>query len=318
MKYGVGSLFFIVLMLTLATCGCSAPPTQPPLQSSAHAQLTGPPTSSGTAGIPPGKGQFAFSDSLGNADRPITVYTYRPGSWNKSGPVLIVIPGAGRDGQSPRDAWIPYANRYASLVIVPEFSLRYYPTDIWYNLGNTYDETNWVPKANWTYVAIEHLFDEIREKSGATQNTYLLDGHSAGGQFVDRLVTLLPEARYSCAVAANAGVYLVPEYTIPYPFGLKDSPLYESDLPKVFARKFIIMSGGSDTDPNASGLATFPEAEAQGSSRFERALFVIQTTRSEAVRRGIPLNWEYHVVPGVGHDEAGMAGPSAAILFNGT
>ena len=59
-------------------------------------------------------------------------------------------------------------------------------------------------------MAIEHLFDYIRTKSGATRNTYLLDGHSAGAQFVHRIVTLLPDARYSRAVAANAGLYIMP------------------------------------------------------------------------------------------------------------
>jgi pimeloyl-ACP methyl ester carboxylesterase len=269
-----------------------------------------------------GRGEFVFSDPLGNADRPITVYTYRPVAWNQSGPVLVVIPGAGRDGRLSRFIWVRYAEQYSSLLIVPEFSLEYYPTDAWYHLGNTLNSANWTlkayrtPKTNWTYTAIEHLFDYTREKSGATRETYLLFGHSAGGQFVHRMVTLLPEARYSRAVAANAGVYLLPEYSDAYPFGLKDSPVDGRDLPKIFARKLIIISGGDDTDPNAEDLANFPEAEAQGSTRFERARFYFTTARSEAERIGVPLNWEYHVVPGVGHDPEGMAGPSAKILFS--
>ena len=129
------------------------------------------------------------------------------------------------------------------------------------------------------------------------------------------MATVLPEARYSRAVAANSGFYLLPVYTVPYPFGLKASPLYESELPNVFARKLIVMSGGSDTNPNDSGLANFPEAQAQGSTRFERARFYFTTVQSEASRLNVPLNWEYHVVPGVGHDESGMAGPSAELLF---
>ena len=52
----------------------------------------------------------------------------------------------------------------------------------------------------------------------------------------------------------------MPVYTIPYNLGLKDSPLPESDLPKVFSRKLIIMSGGSDTNPNDPSLANFPAA----------------------------------------------------------
>ena len=307
MKTGIMLLCCVILMFTLAMCGCTSPPLPKELTSSANNTVT--------IGIPLGRGQFVFNDSLGNADRPITVYSYRPVAWNMSGPILIVMPGAGRDGQSPRETWIPYAERYSSLVIVPEFSPVNYPGDLWYNAGNTYDAGNWQPKANWTYTAVEHLFDYVREKSGSTRNTYLLFGHSAGGQFVHRLATVLPEARYSRAVAANSGFYLLPVYTVPYPFGLKDSPLYESELPKVFARKLIVMSGGSDTNPNDSGLANFPEANVQGSTRFERARFYFTTAQSEASRLNVPLNWEYHIVPGVGHDESGMAGPSAELLF---
>jgi len=266
--------------------------------------------------IPLGKGQFVFNDSLGNSDRPITVYTYRPAAWNQSGPILIVMPGAGRTGQSPRDIWVPYAEEYGSLVLVPEFSQEDYPGDMWYPLGYIYGSTNWEPKANWTYMAIEHLFDYVREQTGATQETYLLDGHSAGGQFVHRLVTFLPEARYSKAVAANAGLYVMPDYTLPYPIGLKDSPLPESELAKVFSRKLIIMSGSNDTDPKDPGLANFPAAEAEGSTRFARAQAYYASAQSHAAALGAPLNWEYHIVPGIGHDEAGMAGPSAAMLFN--
>jgi hypothetical protein len=298
-----------ILVLMIASGGCSAPhPAASP----------GPVDALVTTDIPVGRGHFVFNDTLGNADRPITVYTYRPAGWNRSGPVLIIMPGADRAGYSPREVWIPYAEQYSSIIVVPEFSAQYYPGDEWYIGGNVYDMKNWQPKENWTYTAVEHLFDTIREKSGAETGTYLLDGHSAGAQFVHRMVTLLPEARYSRAVAANAGVYLLPDYSVPYGFGLQDSPLYRDELPAVFSRKLIIMSGGNDTDPNAPGLARFPAADTEGSSRFERARFYYATAVAEAARLNTTLNWEYHVVPGIGHDEAGMAGPSAALLFTGT
>jgi hypothetical protein len=159
MKNGVVIFVVIVLLLTPAFSGCTAPlsrapalpsPQPPssivllqPVKTTSREELTVP-AGNGSGSIPTGKGLFVFSDTHGNADRPITVYFYRMAAWNQSGPILIVIPGAGRDGQSPRDTWVPYAERYSALLIVPEFPLIYYPTDIWYNLGNTYDDTNWV------------------------------------------------------------------------------------------------------------------------------------------------------------------------------
>ena len=85
MKTGKAFLSCTVLVLLLIVCGCSTPALQ-----SIPAGST---NSTGAPGIPLGKGLFVFTDSLGNADRPITVYTYRPATWNSSGPILIVMPG---------------------------------------------------------------------------------------------------------------------------------------------------------------------------------------------------------------------------------
>jgi hypothetical protein len=78
-------------------------------------------------GIPEGWGQFVFNDPQGNSDCPIMVYPYRPAAWDSSRPVLIVMHGAGRDGQSPGETWIPYAEQYSSLLVVPEFSEKIIP-----------------------------------------------------------------------------------------------------------------------------------------------------------------------------------------------
>ena len=310
MKAGALLLAFCILIPALVTCGCST--KLPALGNSTPEGIPD------TSGIPVGNGQYVFSDNRGNADRPITVYTYCPASWNTSGPILFVMPGAGRTGGTA--TWIPYSEQYSALIVSPEFSSLYYPADYDYNGGNMFFPENMTlkNKANWTFTAIEHLFDDIRARTGSKQETYLIFGHSAGGQFVHRMALFLPEARFSRAVAANPGLYAMPDPDVGFPFGLKGSPLTDADLKTVFSKKLIIMSGELDNDPNDGGLANFPEAEAQGSTRFERARNFIGAARQEAARLDIPLAWEYHTVPGVGHSDAGMAVPSAALLFGGT
>ena len=100
----------------------------------------------------------------------------------------------------------------------------------------------------------------------------------------------------------------MPDYSVDYPFGLKNSTLPEYGLGNVFSKKLIIMSGSEDTNENDPSLANFPLAEAEGKNRFERAKSYYAAAEQEAGRLLVPLNWEYHIVPGVGHDEAGMAG----------
>jgi len=300
-----------VLVIAILMSGCSK-------QAGPEIPVT--PSGDGNTGTSSASSQYVFTDTKGNADRPVTVYIYRPSTWNTTGPILIAMPGAGRTGAPTRDVWIPYSQQYGVLVVVPEFSLQYYPTDTWYNLGNMFDENGGAMKnrQNWTFSTIEHLFDDIRARNGATRNSYVLFGHSAGGQFVHRLVTFLPEARYSRAVAANPGVYVMPDYTIPFAAGLKGSPLSEKDLKTVFSRKLIIMSGELDTNPNDPSLAHFPAADAQGANRFERARNYFNAAKKEAARLNVTLSWEYLTVPGVEHDEAAMAAAPAKLLFEGS
>jgi len=305
MKPGWPLLSSCILVVCILVSGCST---------TAGKENPPGPAINRSSDIRVGSWQYTFSDARGNADRPILVFTYRPAAWNTSGPILIIMGGSGE-----LDSWIPYGERYSALIIAPEFSHQYYPTDNWFQLGNMINETgSFNNRSNWTLTAIEHLFDDVRSRTGAKQNTYLLYGFSAGGQFVHRLVTFLPDARYSRAVAGSPGVYVMPNYTIPFAFGLRGSPLPESDLRRVFSRKLIIMSGDRDTNPNDPSLANFPLAEAEGSNRFERAKNYIETARKEADLLHVPLNWEYHVVPGIGHDDGRMIGPSAERLFNGT
>jgi pimeloyl-ACP methyl ester carboxylesterase len=52
---------------------------------------------------------------------------------------------------------------------------------------------------------IERLFDHVRQTLGISATTYDIVGHSAGGQFVERLVLFLPSARFRRAVASSPG-----------------------------------------------------------------------------------------------------------------
>ena len=156
----------------------------------------------------------------------------------------------------------------SSIVLVPEFSQQSYPGDMWYPLGYTYGDTNWEPRANWTFTAIEHLFDYVRTGTGPPGSPIFLTGTAPGGRLSTGWRPSSPTRGTAPGSRRKRRGVLMPDYSIPYPFGLKDSPLPQSGLATVFSRKLIIMSGGSDTNPNDTSLASFPLAEAEGSTRF--------------------------------------------------
>jgi pimeloyl-ACP methyl ester carboxylesterase len=167
----------------------------------------------------------------------------------------------------------------------------------------------------WSLNVIEHLFDAIKGATGNASATYLLYGHSEGGQFVHRLVLLLPEARYAKAVAANPGWYTMPTFDITFPYGLGGSPATEGSLRQSLRRAFVLLLGDQDTDPNAKDLRKTPQAMAQGVHRFERGQHYFKEARNRATELQCPFGWHLQVVPGAAHQNSMMSRPAAAILM---
>jgi poly(3-hydroxybutyrate) depolymerase len=265
--------------------------------------------------IVPGKGSFPFADQRGNADRPIQVWTYRPQGFRPDSPIVFVMHGTLRNGETYREPWVRLADRYQCLVVVPEFSAKQYPTRA-YQFGNLRAaDGQQVEESKWTFSAIEHLFDHVRQEVGSRRDRYHLFGHSAGSQFVHRLILCKPNARVARAVAANAGSYTMPTSETEWPYGLGKSGVAEARLRQALTVPLVILLGEKDTDPNDRHLPRGRSARTQGAHRFERGLRFYRTALAEANRLGVELKWDWEPVLGVGHDNALMAPAAARILF---
>ncbi len=265
-----------------------------------------------------GSGSFVFRDKLGNRDKPITVWYHRPEALSADSPVLFVMHGTKRNGKAYRDAWIDHAEQYQFLLIVPEFSREDYRGTRRYNLGNMFSSTGKrVAKAKWTYTAIEHIFDHVTDAFGIRSENYLIYGHSAGAQFVHRLVLFRPDARIRGAVSANAGWYTMPTFRSEYPYGLKASGATGQSLKQAFSQQLLILLGEKDIDEHHKYLRKTPEAMAQGKHRLQRGHTFYGTAQRESKRLGAHLNWKIKVVRGVGHSNRGMAKEAARLLFGG-
>ena len=265
-------------------------------------------------GLNVGAGSFVFQDAKGNEKKPITVYYYRPGTLKANSKILFVMHGSKRRGKQSRDAWVEYSKKCNFLLIAPTFSAEYY-NGRRYNRGNVRGKgKRGIEESKWTVSSIEHLFDHVKELIGNKSSTYIIFGHSAGAQFVHRLVLMKPDARIETAIAANAGWYTVPTFTKRYPYGLDGIGYNGKDLKKVFARKLILLLGEDDTDENGANFMKTSGAMAQGKHRFERGNYFFKKAASYARKKGIRFNWELHTVPGVGHSSNPMAGKAMGLL----
>jgi pimeloyl-ACP methyl ester carboxylesterase len=266
--------------------------------------------------IPPGKWSFVFTDKKGHPDRPLRVYTYRPRACDSKCPIQFVMHGKQRNASGYRDQWELLADRFGLQVVVPEFAEKSWEGAGAYNLGGVSDSSD---PEKWSYSVVEHLFDEVRDG----QKGYAIFGHSAGAQFVQRMLVMLPGNRIEVAAVANAGWYLMPEWRsdrakAPYPYSLVGARVGEAALRSALGRRVVVVLGEADTDPAHPDLDRSDGAMKQGANRLERGenFFLAATTAARDLN--VKFAWELTMVPNVAHDSAKMARAAAIEIYRGT
>lgn len=261
--------------------------------------------------VPSGKWSFTFTDARGRADRPLKVYTYRPRQCDETCPIVFVMHGVKRDASNYRDYWEIPADNGGFIVVAPEFSR--WPKAAAYNLGDVQDQPD---PEKWAFAAIEHLFDEVR----VDQKDYRIFGHSAGGQFVQRMAIFLPNNRASVMVAANPGWYTMPEWrkdkgAQAFPYSLVDAKAGEAQLRQALAKRFVLMVGEKDDDPDDDNLNKSAGAMKQGEARVERGENFFMAATSAARDLGAKFAWELVEVPDTAHDGGAMSRYAADNVF---
>ncbi len=258
-----------------------------------------------------GPAEGSYADPLPAA---IAVSSYAPPICAaKPCPLLIALHGMGRNAKGARDAWKAAADQAGFLVLAPRFDNDRFPSRL-FQQGGVRAEPD---KAKWTFGLIERLFDAARASRRVAGNTYMIFGHSAGAQFVHRMVLLMPEARIATAAVANAGYYTLPALSgeRAYPYSLKGTPAADATLARALAKPMLVMLGDQDIDPHHHQLNKSRGAEEQGATRFARGQHFMAAAAGEARRLGVTLRWREIDVPGVAHQQRGMARAAAAELF---
>jgi hypothetical protein len=271
--------YFALSILFLLTCGCYAGQT-----------------------INNGAGSFVYEYIIAGQPKKIPVYYFCPEKLNPLSRVVFVMHGAGREGKGYRDQWQRYANLYNFIVLCPEFSESEFPGWGRYNAGNIYDyeKKKYTDKSEWTFNVIEGLFDLVKQDRDLKAQAYCIFGHSAGAQFVHRMVLFMPEARFSLAISNGAGDYTSPVFNKVFSDGLKGTCVTEESLIKSFGKEMIIMMGAKDLVSK-----TMPaEGHFDQYDRVWMARVFYQTAKQEAAKRMLTLKWRFTLVPNADHNNS--------------
>lgn len=255
---------------------------------------------------------FTFKEWAGPTLR---VWFHQPEQFNANTPIVFIMHGVGRDADRYYAEWKQLAEQYGFLLLVPEFNRDHFPGAAGYNLGNIFQPDGTLnDESDWSYSAIDPIFDYVKTQTGSERSAYRIYGHSAGAQFVHRFIMFKPSAKYELAISANAGWYTLPTFDYDFPYGLKGAPTDLEKLKRLLSKRVLILLGELDNDPGHSSLRQTVEASAQGLHRFERGNFFFNAAKAKAAAMHIPFNWSLKTVPNAEHQNKQMAIAAAPLL----
>ncbi|MCO6357547.1 hypothetical protein [Roseivirga pacifica] len=236
----------------------------------------------------------------------IRVWTYKPETWNDKDKIVFVMHGGGRNADDYLNAWIDLANENNLLIIAPEFENKFsnYTTNDYQegNLFTFFGSKN--PKTEWAYTVVENIFNHIKSVNNITNEQYDIFGHSAGGQFVHRMVMLMPESRIGTAIAANSGFYSLPNENLAFPYGIENTA---TDLQKSYKKRLIVLLGELDNEPSLGTFRTTDLAMEQGAHRLERGTTFFNANKELVDKNNWEFNWTIDTVKNTGHNYKKMS-----------
>jgi len=287
-----------------------------------------------------GSGVFLLRDSKNEKDISFNVYYHKPQNFSDTSKILLVIPGAGRDGDEYRDAWVGNSEKYNVLILSPMLEEEHFPFEDYHLCGlitdlnleeavEYIDGTNQVQlndeefsfkinldKEKWIFNRFDKIFDLVVKSIGSKQTSYDIFGHSAGGQILHRMALLHQSLNVNNLIAANSGFYTLPNVESQLPFGLHGLNITSNDLVKTFSNNLTILAGELDNANETNGtLLRSSIADEQGTHRLARAKYFYNFSKSKAAVLGADFKWNIETVPQVGHNHKLMGNAAAKILY---
>ena len=245
----------------------------------------------------------AYKDSKRKS---IKVWTYKPASWNNEDKIVFVMHGGGRNADDYLSAWVKLADENTLLIVAPEFENKFSKY-----ITNDYQEGNLFTffgtqnsKREWAYAVVENIFDHIKSVNKITNEHYDIFGHSAGGQFVHRMVMLMPESRIRTAISANSGFFSLPNEKLEFPYGIKNTDV---DLQEAYKKRLVILLGELDNDPSLGTFRRTDLAMEQGVHRLERGTTFFNANKKLKNKNNWTFNWSLDTIKNVGHDYKRMS-----------
>lgn len=295
------------------------------------------------ADLKSGPGSFDIPGGPGREDSTVGVRYFLPRTFTPSSPILLVIPGAGRNAGDYRDAWIETARRRSVLVAALHYPRADYDYAA-YQMGGVVEELEVLnaprpgrdglprrgarvddsdiiydinpDRESWLFADFDRVFEVLADATGSNRRRYDLFGHSAGAQVAHRSVLFRPESKVDRIVAANAGLYTLPSLNQPPLTGVAGAGPSRASLAASFRARLTVMLGEEDTERGSGTMKLrTPSIDEQGRTRFARGRYFFEAAREMARSMRVPFHWRLRTVPDVGHDHRRMSAAAGRYLY---
>lgn len=218
---------------------------------------------------------------------------------------ILLFHGASRTAGGYRDSSAGMAEKFESLVVVPEFDLERFPNRS-YQFGGVFREDGSVADAEErTYAYVPKLVEYIRAREGDADLPYLLLGFSAGGQFVGRMAAFLDtDAERILAISSGSCMFPTREMDFGLGFGGLPAELSNDErIRRYLAQPITVYIGTNDTE-----LSQLPtgDAYAQGVHRYSRNIRWFNEAMDLADEMEWTFNWRLVIADGPGHSPPDM------------
>lgn len=275
-----------------------------------------------TISLENGSGVFLLEGGK-DKTKTVKVHYYKPLGFNKDSDVVIILPGAGRNAPDYRDAWIIASEKKNILILSLEYSEKHYPGFWNYNLAGMIYDVNvktqeYKIKLNsddWIFNDFDRVFNLVKSELKLNKDSFVLFGHSAGGQILHRLALFNTNNKAKTIIAANSGWYTIPNLNDVFPYGLKKSGLTKENIN--FTNNLVVFLGEHDNASETRGhLRRSPEVDKQGLHRLARGQYFYKTSKSLSDSLNKAFSWKLSIIPDVGHDYKKMSQAAAKYLYD--
>lgn len=256
---------------------------------------------------PPKRRRAAFRSLAGSPRR--EYFLHVASTADERSPVVVLVHGITRNAAEHASGFSAVAEQAGAILIAPLFTKEAY---------GQYQQLADPQSGIRADLALLDILEAVARETGASTDRIHLFGFSGGAQFAHRFMMLYPE-RISAVAVAAAGWYTLPDHELPYPLGIKSSPLpgRRAKPARFLAVARHVFVGDRDISRDRSLRTSRKLDRLQGDTRLARARTWFDAMEREAEREGSTACSSFTLLKGIGHSFADAAGRGLAeSVFN--